>query len=190
VDANGNSLVFIAAGCGRVAVVEYAMSLGVDWKPANNDGVTPLHYAASMGHLDTVQFLVDLGADWNQPDNNGNTPLHAIAMNSEELVNQETRLLAVLLYLMEECGADLRAANNEGKLPIDLAANEEVRQAIVDEEARRCNHTYKRPRLEDLQPAAALAAGAGAGADAAAAVQEEEDESEDDSEDEDEEVDD
>jgi hypothetical protein len=38
-------------------------------------------------------------------------------------------------------------------LPIDVASNEEIKQAILDEPRRRNDHTYKRIREEDLQPA-------------------------------------
>ncbi len=46
----------------------------------------------------------------------------------------------------EGCGVDLRAASKEGRLPIDVAAVDEIRQAIVGA----TSHTYKRPRLEGM----------------------------------------
>ena len=50
-------------------------------------------------------------------------------------------------------GANLDARNKRGQLPIDVARSEDMRQAILDEPRRRNDHTYKRIREEDLQPA-------------------------------------
>jgi hypothetical protein len=92
-------------------------------------------------------------------------------------------------------GANLDARNQYGRLPIDVAVNEEIKQAILDEPRRRNDHTYKRIREEDLQPAKKqkVEGEEGAAAEAAAAEageeEEEEDESEDDDDDDEEEDD-
>ena len=58
-------------------------------------------------------------------------------------------------------GADLNAKNDEGKLPIDCATNEEIKQAIRDEPRRRMDEAPgKRATEEDRHPNAATSASA------------------------------
>jgi hypothetical protein len=94
-------------------------------------------------------------------------------------------------------GANLDAMTVYGELPIDVARNEEIKQAILDEPRRRNDNTYKRIREEDLQPVKKQKAeGEGEGDEGAAAAveaaeeEEEVDESEGDDDDDDDEEDD
>ena len=57
-------------------------------------------------------------------------------------------------------GADLNARNKDGRLPIDLARTEEIRQAIRDEPRRRMDHGHKRATEQDQHPDAAISASA------------------------------
>ncbi len=90
-----------------------------------------------------VECLLEQGADRDKADNYGSTPLHKAARYGGLEVTK-----ALMRY-----GANLDARNKYGQLPIDVAENEEIRQAILDEPRRRNDHTYKRIREEDLQPA-------------------------------------
>jgi ankyrin repeat protein len=176
----GQTPLLYAASLGKFEAMQFLVLHGADWRMADHRGLTTLIGAILRGRLDAVQYLVDLGVDWNLPDKEDNTPLHYAAGGVlKGYVDPGVfPSLDVLLFLMEECGADLRAINKGGKLPVDVAFNEEIRQAIVDEEVRRCNHTYKRAREADHQPVPA----------AGDVAEEEEEESEDEeSEDEDEE---
>ena len=78
-------------------------------------GITPLHYACAKGSKNAVDLLLDLGANINAVDVDGNNCLH-FAVNSNNTTNN-TKLLKKLLVR----GAEKTNANKEGKLPIDLA---------------------------------------------------------------------
>ena len=69
-----------------------------------------------------------------------NTPLHVANVNDH---------IDVAVCLME-CGmADLNARNIIGQCPMDLALNDEMRQAIVNEEIRRRDHGFRRAVLSN-----------------------------------------
>ena len=87
-----------------------------------------------------VQYLVEQGADLNKTttDVHGYTPL-AMAV--------ELGHLAVAVCLME-CGlADLNVRTKVGQRPIDVAPNQAMRQAIINEEKRRRDDGFKRSVL-------------------------------------------
>ena len=116
---------------------------------------------------------MEQGADRDKPCNYGVTPLHAAAICGS---------LKMAKMLMRY-GAELDARNKAGQLPIDVARNEAIiRQAILDERRRRSDHTFKRIREEDLQPAKDQRGVAGEGEGAAVDEEEDEDENEDDDE--------
>jgi ankyrin repeat protein len=142
---NGCTPLFVAAQKGRMEVVQYLVQQGADKDKAIDCGYTPLHVAVMGGQLEVVEYLLEQGADRDKQDSFGDTPLHMAAMHVHLEVTK-----ALMRY-----GANLDARNEyeEGQLPIDVARSEEVRQAILDEPRRRNDHTYKRIREEDLQPA-------------------------------------
>ena len=86
-------------------------------------------------------YLLDRGADIDSVDYRGWTALHMAAFCAN------IRIVRLLMSY----GANLYVKNNDGRLPIDLAATEEIKQAIRDEEARR-DHRYKRIPAADLLP--------------------------------------
>jgi hypothetical protein len=133
-------------------------------------------YCCAIYKLEVVEYLLEQGADRDKQDSNGDTPLHTAAIRGH---------LEMAKALMRY-GANLDAKNRRGLLPIDAARNEEIKQAILDEPRRRNDHTYKRIREEDLQPAKKQKTEGEEGAVTEAAEEEEEDESEDDDEEEDE----
>ena len=57
-------------------------------------------------------------------------------------------------------GADLNARDNNDELPIDLAMEQDMKQAIRDEPRRRMDHGYKRATDQDRHPNAAISASA------------------------------
>ena len=79
--------------------------------------------------------LAEAGADVNQrKETDGNTLLHVASQQG----NGE--MVAALMA----CNASLMVKNNEGQLPIDVAANDEIRQLINDEWTARFDHGLKR----------------------------------------------
>ena len=60
----GHSILHMAAGHGRLEVLQYFWEIGIqiDINVENNICSTPLHDAAYEGHLDVVKFLVENGA--------------------------------------------------------------------------------------------------------------------------------
>ncbi len=71
-DANGVTLLMIAAARGHGSVVEMLLSKGANPNArTTKDGVTPLMFAAAFNHLPVVQTLVKHGADVKSRDAGG-----------------------------------------------------------------------------------------------------------------------
>jgi ankyrin repeat protein len=119
--------------------------------------------------VEVVEYLLEQGANRDKQNDNGSTPLHLAAREG---------YLEVAKALMRY-GANLNVRDNNGRLPIDIAKKEEIKQAILDEPRRRNDHTYKRIREEDVQPAKKQKVEEGAG------DEDEEEEDEDDEEEDD-----
>ena len=55
--------------------------------PANNHGMTPLHFAVKYGHLDVCRHIIKNVEDKNPVDNSGNTPKDLqYGPNHEEII--------------------------------------------------------------------------------------------------------
>ena len=122
---DGKTLLHNAVG--NVAVVRYLVEHGADFEIISRDGWTPLITASYNGHTATVRYLLEQGADRDKANYHGKNSLHLAAFYGHLEI---TKLL--MLY-----GADLNARTKEGRLPIDCARNEEIKQAIRDEPRRR-----------------------------------------------------
>ena len=132
------SPLYIAAQNGHLGVVQYLLEHGVDKDKAVDDDTSPLsHIAAQEGHLAVVQYLLEQGADVNKATNDGMTPLHAAA-----LVDHAEVLTCLMIW-----GASLTARDDAGRLPIDVTANEAIKQLIRDEVIRRRDHGFRRAVL-------------------------------------------
>jgi ankyrin repeat protein len=115
-------------------VVNELREHGADIEAKDNDGSTPLHYACSVDHLAVVNELLSPGAeiDANNETNGattilgkrkrrganieaedecGNTPLHIASGQGHRAI-----VKALLAF-----GADCRAINDQGELPVDRA---------------------------------------------------------------------
>jgi ankyrin repeat protein len=158
-----------------VEMVTALLAKGAPVNAVDAEGMTPLHRLAVFGieaAVSAARALLQAGADVNASDKKGEGPLHLWA----EGYHSDMEFAQLLI----DHGAEVAAHNNANQRPSDVARIGSTKHTflLAAEEAQRNNHRYKRPRLEDLQPPAAIAAGAEA---AAAAAEEEEDESEDDS---------
>ena len=86
-----------------------------------------------------AEFLLEDGVDLNKVARDGGTALHAAAHQGH------SEVLSILMAY----GASLTARLTDGRLPIDLAANEAIRVLIHDEPSRRMDHGHKRAVIPD-----------------------------------------
>ena len=136
VDRHGYTPFMHAAVNGQLAVTKYLSEQGADKDKANKHGRTALIHVAMNGHLTVLRCLLEHGADVNKADSDGWTPLHWAAVCSH----------AAIVTCLMNWGASLTARSLErgGRLPIDVAYDEKIKQLIRDEETRRRDHGYKR----------------------------------------------
>ena len=132
----------IAAENGHLLVVRYLVEQDADIQKVSNFDWTPLLNASRCGHFEVVRYLLEQGADRDKADRYGYTSLHWAALHGDLEI---AKLLMVY-------GADLNARTNNGWFPIDVATNEEIKQAIRDEPRRRMDHGHKRATEQDRHP--------------------------------------
>ena len=132
----------VAAYTDNLDVVRFLVEQGADMEKVDKYGWTPLINASSHGHLDVARYLLEQGANRDKANNNGYTSLHFAALGG----HLETAKL-LMVY-----GADLNARTSSGKLPVDVARTEEIKQAIRDEPRRRMDHGHKRATEQDRHP--------------------------------------
>ena len=125
----GMTILSVATKHNHIAVVQYLVEQGADMEKGSTRGAgfTPLHYASEQGNYEVARYLLEQGANRDKVVINGMTPLHLAALTGQVEI---AKLLMVY-------GADLNARNSSGNLPINVATNEEIKQAIRDEPRRR-----------------------------------------------------
>ena len=138
----------LAAEAGDLDRVRVFVEQGADMEEAKYDGWTPLMIASWRGNVEVVRYLLEQGTNRDKENNLGFTSLHLAALHGHLEV---AKLLMVY-------GADLNARDNDSRLPIDYADNEEVKQAIRDEPRRRMDHGHKRATEQDRHSNAAASA--------------------------------
>ena len=121
---DGFTPLHLAAFFGRVETVDALLRHQAPletYAEASFAPVTPLGSAAAAGMTDVVRALLDAGADANARGRDGGfTALHAAAQGGN----------VALAQLLLERGADPAARTDEGKTPLDLAANDEIRALL------------------------------------------------------------
>lgn len=113
----------IAAEQGNLEIAEYLINKGAKVNAKNNDRETPLHIAAEWGNEDIARLLINKRAKVNAKNNDRETPLHIAARRND---------LPLATYLVEEAGADVNIANDEGNLFWSLATDEAVRRSLIE----------------------------------------------------------
>lgn len=88
------------------------------------EDTTVLHLAIQCAEQPVVEYVIADGAayiDINSRDKDGNTPLHIAASQGRT---------AVVKLLLEQKDINDAIANNQGRLPLDLARNADIFQAL------------------------------------------------------------
>ena len=103
------------------------MDQGEDKEKATNNGRTALMIAVSNGHITEVQYLLEHGADVNMATYVvfGWTALHAAACSGHAEI-----LTCLMDWGASLTGTVLATDPLPALLPIDVAANEEIKQLI------------------------------------------------------------
>ena len=128
----------------NVAIVQCLVEHGAQINRGDNGDITALWLAAAYGNLGVAEYLIDHGAEVNKAPNDGTSPLHIVAAEGHQLSPEHhLQMISMLLAF----GASLKERDIEGLLPIDVAANDEIRQLINEEFTRRRDHGYKRAVL-------------------------------------------
>ncbi len=112
VEAIGATPLYIAAGEGRLAVVELLLDKGAAIEAKAEDGCTPLSTAAFNGHVDVVKLLLDRGAAVEGKHKDSVTPLAMAAQQGH---------IGVVRLLIEK-GAVVDAKDSDGFTPLARAA--------------------------------------------------------------------
>jgi ankyrin repeat protein len=94
-------------------MIEHLVRLGVDVKPADRYGNTPLHYAARLKDPALLDILLNAGAAVDATNNDGLTPLHLM------LTSKPIRLDAVEALLRH--GAKVEHRTPAGTSVLDYA---------------------------------------------------------------------
>ncbi|KAI1641521.1 oxysterol-binding protein [Biscogniauxia mediterranea] len=92
--------------------------------PTPLDDTTVLHLAIQCAEYDVVEYVLSDGSgyiDINARDKDGNSPLHIAAAQGRA---------PIVRLLMEQKDINDAVANNQGKLPLDVARNPEIFQQL------------------------------------------------------------
>jgi hypothetical protein len=113
------------------------VAAGAPVNAANEFGQAALHIACLWGNAQSVKTLLELGANVNAANSRGQTPLHFAA-------NAKKDAFAVCQLLLA-ADADTEAVDMMGRLPYEMAADEDVRQLLGGPDAR-CE-PFRRPHM-------------------------------------------
>ena len=115
-EIHGWTPLFLAAGTGYMAMVEFLVANQADINAEDVDGDIPLHEAAGRGRQGVVKLLLANGAKVNAKNKTfGWTPLHRVAADGYKQGHKD------VIDLLLANGADAGARDKEGKTPLQLA---------------------------------------------------------------------
>lgn len=122
-DDRNNTLLYLAADGGHVAVVEALLEVKrLDQEAKNSRGETALLQACFSGHEPVARLLVQAKANVNAVDNKERSVLHWTSN-------------AAIIKLLVEAKADTRVVNKEHQTPLLIATRPETIRALVDAKA-------------------------------------------------------
>lgn len=127
--------IYRAAAHGKVSVVEFFLSNGLDASIYGINGWTPLHAAAANGHRECVQLLLQHGAKPSAISDTGKTPLDFV----------EARETLYDLPLLDESHEECEAYRKEHEDYPDLDTRmEEIYAYLRNKGAETSNELYRR----------------------------------------------
>jgi ankyrin repeat protein len=88
-------------------LIKFVIEEGADVHAVDSLGTAPFWNCAWNGETELCKFLVERGADPSAKRNNGGTALHAAA---------QFGIVAVLRYLVEDCGLDINAERQDERM--------------------------------------------------------------------------
>eukprot|EP00794_Sanderia_malayensis_P004799 gene4799-5426_t len=100
------------------------------------NGFTALQQACLRQNVNMVSLLLESGAEIEQRGKHGWTALHAAAFSSREATS-------IITLLLNSC-ADVAAKDNHGCLPVDMAANDVIREMLLAKMEARGDHQLVR----------------------------------------------
>ena len=105
----------------HLPIVEYLISKGANINAKTKRGDYVIHYASKSGHLPTVQYLIEQqNVDIDIKGDDDKTPLHYACEHDH---------LPIVKYLVSK-GANKYAKDMIGRIPYDLAWNDEIRNIL------------------------------------------------------------
>jgi ankyrin repeat protein len=149
----GDTLLRYAARKGHKEIVELLIAEGADVNAKEIAGWTPLHNAALDGHREIAELLIAEGADVNAKHVGGQTPLDLAKGETADILRKHGgktgawfdadksihkaasagHIEAVKQHLA--AGTDLNAKNKYGSTPLHYAANKEIAELLIAEDA-------------------------------------------------------
>jgi len=122
-----NNQLLVAAASGDIKTVQECLQKGANLEATDAHNVTPLLYAVYNDQKEIVKILLEAGADLTARDCfnfKGYNPIHWCAKYGK------VEMLKILLTNPRKQQIHVRNLNNE--LPIDLAANDEIRNLLLE----------------------------------------------------------
>lgn len=122
----------------QVRVIRFLIRSGADINETDKNGVTPLHRAVRFRSTEAVKELIVQGADVNAVEKRTeSTPLHRVVTNTgaPATAGNSDDALGILKLLLSN-GADTRIKNRKGKMPVEYARKQEMKEILSRQDAR------------------------------------------------------
>lgn len=114
----GQTALHLAVECASEPIVRALKRNGARFSTADSNGANSLHYLARHGRADLLKLQDN--SDWRAAvrgvDKAGATPLHTLLTARAWSAAEE------IMTALMRCGADVQAADNDDRTPLDLAA--------------------------------------------------------------------